>query len=103
MIYVPDGEFLMGSRDSDPKADSDEGPRHTVTLDAFWIDQTCYGTSPDLNPQGPDSGVRNVFRGGSWGYPSAFIRASDRARNRPTYAGFGLGFRCAAPAASLPS
>jgi len=247
MVYVPDGEFLMGSQDSDRKADTDEGPQHTVTLDAFWIDRTevtnaqyvqflnalgehtgacgghdcaetkvedkyshilrgsqegrylvergfedhpatqvswygaqaycawvdgrlpteaewekaargvdgrlypwgneppdcdraqygdCggttvpagsrpagaspygvldmagnvwewvadwydpvyYETSPAQNPQGPDAGVRNVFRGGSWGYPPAFIRATDRARNRPTYAGFGLGFRCAAPA-----
>jgi len=35
MVYVPAGEFLMGSEDSD--AESDEGPEHFVYLDAFWI------------------------------------------------------------------
>ena len=36
MVYVPAGEFLMGSNDGEP----DEAPEHTVFLDAFWIDQT---------------------------------------------------------------
>jgi len=40
LIYVPAGGFLMGSTDQDPGADLDEKPRHTVTLDAFWIGQT---------------------------------------------------------------
>ncbi|HCU57053.1 MAG TPA: hypothetical protein DF984_02300, partial [Anaerolineaceae bacterium] len=33
MVYVPAGEFLMGSKDGD----SDEDPEHTVYLDAYWI------------------------------------------------------------------
>ncbi|MEW6030094.1 MAG: formylglycine-generating enzyme family protein [Chloroflexota bacterium] len=36
MVYVPEGEFEMGS-DSGEK---DEQPVHTIYLDAFWIDQT---------------------------------------------------------------
>ena len=40
MTYVPAGEFEMGSDESDPDAESDEFPRHTVTLAGFWIDQT---------------------------------------------------------------
>ncbi len=49
MVYVPEGNFLMGSTDADitqalqlcPNCDfNDEKPQHTVTLDAFWIDQT---------------------------------------------------------------
>ena len=40
LVYVPAGEFLMGSTDQDPGADVDEKPQHTVTLDAFWIGQT---------------------------------------------------------------
>jgi formylglycine-generating enzyme required for sulfatase activity len=35
LMYVPEGEFTMGSDSS-----SDEQPIHKVTLDAFWIDQT---------------------------------------------------------------
>ena len=39
-VYVPAGEFLMGSADSDSDAASDEKPQHKVTLDAYWIDRT---------------------------------------------------------------
>jgi serine/threonine-protein kinase len=40
LIYVPAGDFLMGSTDMDELADDDEKPQHSVALDAFWIDQT---------------------------------------------------------------
>jgi formylglycine-generating enzyme required for sulfatase activity len=33
MVYVASGEFLMGAAD-------DEGPRHRVYLEGFWIDKT---------------------------------------------------------------
>jgi len=36
MIYVPAGEFTMGS----DNGDADERPVHKVNLDGFWIDQT---------------------------------------------------------------
>jgi len=64
---------------------------------ADWYDAAYYDGSPTRNPQGANSGERKVFRGGSWGYLSKFIRTTDRARNRPSYAGFNVGFRCAAP------
>jgi formylglycine-generating enzyme required for sulfatase activity len=63
---------------------------------ADWYEPSYYATSPAQNPQGPSPGRRKAFRGGSWGYLPKFIRTTDRARNRPTYAGFNVGFRCAA-------
>jgi serine/threonine protein kinase len=36
LVYVPEGEFIMGWNDGD----DDEKPVHTVWLDAFWIDRT---------------------------------------------------------------
>ncbi|MBI5842071.1 MAG: formylglycine-generating enzyme family protein [Chloroflexi bacterium] len=36
MVYVPEGEFKMGSE----AGMTDERPLHTVFLDAFWLDQT---------------------------------------------------------------
>jgi len=36
MVYVPAGEFEMGSADGS----NDEKPEHRVYLDAFWIDKT---------------------------------------------------------------
>lgn len=35
MLYIPAGEFLMGSEAAD--ADDEEGPEHNVFLDSFWI------------------------------------------------------------------
>ena len=40
LVYVPAGEFQMGSTGQDPGADIDEKPQHSVFLDAFWIGQT---------------------------------------------------------------
>ena len=39
-VYVPEGDFLMGSPASDSLATADEKPQHTVHLDAYWMDQT---------------------------------------------------------------
>ena len=35
LVYVPEGEFVMGSED-----EYDRSPVHTVYLDAYWIDRT---------------------------------------------------------------
>jgi serine/threonine protein kinase len=39
MVHVPDGDFFMGSRESDTNTDDDEKPMHSVHLDDFWIDK----------------------------------------------------------------
>jgi formylglycine-generating enzyme required for sulfatase activity len=69
---------------------------------ADWYEASYYSRSPARNPQGVNSGVDKVFRGGSWGYPPAFTRTAERASNSPTYAGFNVGFRCADSAHTLP-
>jgi eukaryotic-like serine/threonine-protein kinase len=54
MMYVPAGEFEMGSEDGD----SDEQPVHTVYLDAFWIDEhevTNFMFAEFLNQEGNQS------------------------------------------------
>ena len=44
-VYVPAGEFLMGSTDPQAKTSEDGGraypeiPQHTVSLDEYWIDK----------------------------------------------------------------
>ena len=38
MVWIPEGQFLMGSEG--PQARPDEGPLHTVKVNGFWIDQT---------------------------------------------------------------
>jgi len=39
MVYVPAGEFQMGSAASDEDARANEKPQHRVYLDAYWIDR----------------------------------------------------------------
>lgn len=38
MVFIPGGEFVMGSNDSDAR--QDEKPPHQVKVDSFWIDET---------------------------------------------------------------
>jgi len=38
MVYVPEGDFIMGAECDSDNCDYD--PRHTIYLDAFWIDRT---------------------------------------------------------------
>lgn len=40
LVYVPGGKFRRGSTGNDPFAQNDEHPRRSVTVSAFWIDQT---------------------------------------------------------------
>jgi formylglycine-generating enzyme required for sulfatase activity len=70
-VYVPSGQFIMGSTDQDPEAEMQEKPQHTVFLSGFWIDKTdvtqgmykrCIssGTCPDVvhdMEQNPNWGV----------------------------------------------
>jgi serine/threonine-protein kinase len=40
MVYVPAGDFAMGSSEGSPEARGDESPQHQVQLEAFWIGRT---------------------------------------------------------------
>jgi formylglycine-generating enzyme required for sulfatase activity len=41
LVYIPAGEFKMGStKAEDPQTLDEELPQHTVYLDSYWIDQT---------------------------------------------------------------
>lgn len=37
MVYIPAGEFLMGSEPGEPGSTEDENPQHRVYLDGYWI------------------------------------------------------------------
>lgn len=75
LVYVPEGEFTMGSDDGE----ANEKPVHIVYLDAFWIDQTevtnkqyqaCVGEGVCEPPSSITSALQqpNCF-GGSCIYP----------------------------------
>ena len=37
MVYVPGGEFTMGSPAGEPGRDANEGPQHKVKVNGFWM------------------------------------------------------------------
>ena len=37
MVALPAGEFVMGTPESEPGRKSDEGPRHKVRIEPFWM------------------------------------------------------------------
>ena len=96
-MYVPAGEFLMGSTEADLNASSDENPQHTVYLDAFWIDQTevtnaqyakCVQAGQCLEPIQTSSYTRNSYYGNALyaNYPVVYVGWDD-ANNYCTWAG----------------
>lgn len=57
--------------------------------------QHYYGDAPDRNPQGPDSGLYRVLRGGSWfDVPPLFLTSSYRSWARQRERSPTIGFRC---------
>lgn len=77
--YIEPGTFLMGSPDSKPDRDDDEGPQHQVTLtEGYWLaDTTCtqalwqavMGNNPSHFKGDPDLPVENV----SWDDVQEFL------------------------------
>ena len=37
MVFIPEGEFLMGAMEDDRQALANEKPKRTIYIDAFWI------------------------------------------------------------------
>jgi len=72
LVYVPAGEFWMGSFDGDKNAEVNERPAHEVYLDAYWIDrnevtngmyETCVHMGVCRAPRGDGSETRNAYYG----------------------------------------
>ena len=61
---------------------------------------TCdLGTSPEIDPPGPESGSVRIFRGGGPFSPDSYLRASSRHGPPPDYSDGDTGFR---PARTVP-
>lgn len=62
-----------------------------------WYHSSYYRNSPDHNPQGPDTGMYRVLKGGSWNYfnfDSMYLRSSFRYYDAPYIRRSSIGFRC---------
>jgi len=87
LVYIPAGDFIMGSSDAEAANFFDEKPEHHVYLDSFWIDKTqvtnamyalcvdagvCqYTTSPNTNPRFTDPTFAN--------HPVVYVTWEDAA------------------------
>jgi formylglycine-generating enzyme required for sulfatase activity len=86
MVWVPGGEFMMGSPDTEADRDANEGPGHKVKVggfwmgkyevtwdefDAYWFDET-YPKADDIAAKklGPDAVTRptNTFVDATYGH-----------------------------------
>ena len=92
MVYVPAGEFTMGSPDG--QGSDDEYPQHTVSLYAYWIDKTevtaaQYGRCVESGTcSAPDTGGSCTYGDGGksdhpincvdWNQAEAYCRWSNR-------------------------
>jgi formylglycine-generating enzyme required for sulfatase activity len=54
-----------------------------------------YPVTPQVDPEGPNSGVSRVLRGGSWDFNRRHCRASFRNNRTPIYKDNDVGFRVA--------
>jgi formylglycine-generating enzyme required for sulfatase activity len=79
MVGLPAGQFLMGSPDSDPDAESWEKPQHQVQVNSFAIGkypvtqaqyQAVMGTNPSKFPNNPQNPVERI----SWDDAQAFCQ-----------------------------
>ena len=55
----------------------------------------AYRGAPKVNPRGATSGMKRVYRGGSWKSRFHSLRATTRGSNVPNYSCNDLGFRIA--------
>ena len=60
-----------------------------------WYQSDYYSISPQNNPQGPNTGIERMFRGGSWRSGPSYCRLAYRSNNIPSYTDDFIGFRVA--------
>jgi formylglycine-generating enzyme required for sulfatase activity len=62
-----------------------------------WFDRDYYARFVEENPQGPESGMYKVIRGGAWADSAARITVLFRNWVRPNQRTPNIGFRCVKP------
>ena len=62
---------------------------------ANWHARDFYGTSPEINPVGPEEGRRRASRGGAWRHALTINRTAARSSLDPSFRYTDYGFRLA--------
>ncbi|KMP11716.1 hypothetical protein UR09_01940 [Candidatus Nitromaritima sp. SCGC AAA799-A02] len=97
--FVELGFKVMEPVDSMAKGRSPYGLHHMAgnvwEWTSDWYADDYYETAPSKNPQGPDTGISKVLRGGNWYYKAYYMRTTYRFNERPGIFNIWQGFRCA--------
>ena len=80
LVRIPAGTFTMGSPNAEQDRYADEGPQHTVTLDAFWmgrykLTQAQWTAVAGSNPSRFIGDPRRPVEGVAWNAAQIFIAA----------------------------
>jgi formylglycine-generating enzyme required for sulfatase activity len=62
---------------------------------ADWYEKDYYQRAPEHDPQGPETGMYRVIRGGSWADIPKYLTCAYRSWARPAERSPNIGFRCA--------
>ncbi|MDQ7834930.1 MAG: formylglycine-generating enzyme family protein [Humidesulfovibrio sp.] len=94
-LWVPTGCFVMGSPETEPERNPDEGPQHQVCLTGFWLGKTevtqgqwkaVMGKNPSLIANGDDYPVDGVSWEMAKEYAAALGKKTGQSFRLPTEA-----------------
>ncbi len=84
--FFPDGVSFFGALDM---------ASNVMEWVADWYQTNYYSSSPERNPQGPETGTNRVLRGGYWNSRQGGLRPASRNFLTPSNYNDYIGFRCA--------
>ena len=91
MAPIPSGQFMMGSPDTEPHRNADEGPQHPVAIEPFWMEQ-CEVTWNEYELfMYPDETGGSPPTDGATNYTSATSDAVARPTKPYVEMSFGMG------------
>jgi formylglycine-generating enzyme required for sulfatase activity len=91
MVPIPSGQFIMGSPDTEPHRNADEGPQHPVAIEAFWMEQ-CEVTWNEFELfMYPDENAPALPTNGTTNYTSPVADAVARPTKPYVEMSFGMG------------
>jgi len=91
MVPIPGGEFIMGSPDSEPSRNADEGPQHKVRIEPFWMEK-CEVTWAEYELfMYPDESRPSPLTYGTSNYTGDLSDAVSRPTKPYVEMSFGMG------------
>jgi formylglycine-generating enzyme required for sulfatase activity len=91
MVPIPSGQFIMGSPDTEPHRNADEGPQHPVAIEPFWMEQCAVTWNEYELFMYPDETGGSAPTDGATNYTSATADAVARPTKPYVEMSFGMG------------